>query len=167
LLNAVQESGLLEQTVLLFGVPDAAGRRDVLASTGERVGFACRQRTVRWWWRWLRRVMAVHEQLDEPLVFTVRRCFTLAPAFHVYDADDELVGTVALPWLLDRWGRPSVEMTTLPGGGGVFRTDRGDMLAEWKPDGMVVRLELHEPISGDPFLKMLLVAAMLSKEWDG
>jgi hypothetical protein len=157
-LRVVQEIGLLEQAVLLLQGP-GAGRRELRASTGEPVGFARRQRMG--WWPWSRRILTVHEQDDEPLLFTVRRSLSLTPSFRVFDADDELVGTVALPWILDRWGQPEIELVTLPEGGGEFRTGTGEVLAEWAQAGDIVRLGLHEPALADPFLKMLLLAAML------
>ncbi len=156
----MQEIGLLEQIVLLLAGPDAAGRRELFVSTGELAGFARRQRDSGWL-GWLRQVVAVHEQFDEPLVFTIRRNLTLKPSHRVLDANDELVGTVALPWILDRWGFPDVELSVLPEGGGVFRSSKGEILAEWGIDGATVRLALHEPARTDPFLKMLLLAATL------
>jgi hypothetical protein len=167
----VQENGLLEQTVLLLPRPNAGARRDLLAAGGEPVGFARRQRRP-WWQRWLPEVVAVHEMVDEPVVFTIRRGFGLRPSYRLLDAEDELVGTIALPWVLDRWGRPSVELTSLPAGRGEFRTLAGELLAEWTLAGSVVRLALHDLARGDPFVKMLLLAAMLNgpangREWNG
>jgi hypothetical protein len=158
--HAVQETGLLEQVVLLLLAPDAAGRRNLLGPSGEPVGFARWQRRGPWWLPWKRRVLTVHEQDDQPLVFTVRRSLSLTPAFQVHDADDEQVGTLSFPWLLDRWGQPTAEFATL-GHGGVFRTMQGEVLADWMPAGSAVRLGLHQLAWADPFLKMLLLAAML------
>jgi hypothetical protein len=159
----VQEIGLLEQCVLLVAGPDAAGRRELLASTGEPTGFARRQRDSGWlgWLGWLRQIVAVHEQHDEPLVFTICRNLTFKPAYRVLDANEELVGTIALPWIHDRWGFPDVELSPAPEGGGVFRSSKGEILAQWAIDGGSIRLILHEPARPDPFLKMLLLAATL------
>jgi hypothetical protein len=159
--HAVQETGLLEQVVLHLLAPDAAGRRNLLGPSGEPVGFARWQRRGPWWLPWKRRVLSIHEHDDQPLLFTVRRSLSLTPAFQVHDADDEQVGTLSFPWLLDRWGRPMAEYATLSQSGGVFRTLEGDVLADWMPAGSAVRLGLHQPAWADPFLKMLLLAAAL------
>jgi hypothetical protein len=161
LLPAVPETGLLEQAVLLIAETDAAGKRYLLAPSGEPIGFAHWRRPGPWWLPWRRRLLAVHEQDDEPLVFTVRRALSLTPSLQVQDADNEWVGSVTPPWLLDRWGRPAAELIPLAHGGGIFRTMQGEALADWMPGGSIVRLGLHQPAWADPFLKMLLLAATL------
>jgi hypothetical protein len=154
----VQETGLLEQTVLLLRPPDAAGRRLLLAESGQPVGFA--HQLDQGWWSWWRPAVAVHEDEDQPLVFTVKRCFTLLPRREVIDGDGELVGVIALPWLFDRWGNLAGEVRAPHGGSGVFQAN-GSVLAEWGPWGDTLRLEFKPAVRKEPYVKMLLLAAIL------
>jgi hypothetical protein len=153
-------SGLLEQAVLLLDPPRPDGLRLLRALSGQPVGFA-RPRRRPWWCRWLPPILAVHEQDDEPLLCTVRRRLALLPWREVLDADDEMVGTIALPWLMDRWSRPAVEVRLGPPGKGVFLSLSGEELAEWTTPRGAMRLDIRESARNDPFLKMLLLAALL------
>jgi hypothetical protein len=128
----VEDTGLLEQPVLLVQAPVVRGTWELLAASGQPVGFARWQQQGPWWWRWLRPVLAVHEHLDEPLLATVQRKWTLLPRHEVHDAEGELVGTLALPWLLDRWGQPLIEVCPGKRATGVFRTTAGAVVGEWQ-----------------------------------
>jgi hypothetical protein len=91
---------------------------------------------------------------------TVRRRLTLLPHHEVSDADDDPVGVVALPWLLDRWGRPAVQVREGRQGNGLFVAG-GEAIGEWRWIGRdALRLEV-ENVPHDPFLKMLLLGAAL------
>jgi hypothetical protein len=157
----VQETGLLEQTVLLVRPLDPSGRRMLLAETSQPVGFACWSGQRPWWRRWLRPVLAVHEHEEQPLVFTVQRSLTLLPKRDVLDAENERVGVMALPWLLDRWGRPIVEVRQVQRGKCEFLGAERQVLGEWSVVGEALRLEFKPAVQHDPFVKMLLLAAVL------
>jgi hypothetical protein len=159
--SAVQETGLLEQPVLLLEPPDAAGTRILRACSGEPVGLVRSRRLRSWWCFWCPAGLAVHEHDEEPLVFSIRRGLTIPPCREVLDAEGELVGTVAEPWLLDRWKQPLVDIRRLPEGKGVFMTVPGDELAAWATVGGKFRLEVRELARADPFLKMLILAGLL------
>jgi hypothetical protein len=154
----VQETGLLEQSVLL--VPASPGqRRRLLAVSGQPVGFARRLEQGSWW-SWWCSGLAVHEEEDQPLVFTIKRRFILMKRREVVDADGELVGTVALPWLLDRWGKPVVEVRPRHSTSGAFLAN-GSVVGEWSLQEGSLRLAFMPAIMDEPYLKMLLLAAIL------
>ena len=110
-----------------------------------------------WWQRiFSRGLLAVHEQEDEPLLFTMRRAWGLIPRREVCDADGQPVGTLIGRIVHDRHGRPLAVLEN-----GVFRDVDQHALAELSstPEGM--RLSFGNEITGEPFVKMLLLAAAL------
>jgi hypothetical protein len=155
---------MLEQRELLLP-PAAAPRRPILAGdSGAAVGFACWRPadSVPWWRRPWRRVLEVHEQEDEPLLFTVRRCWTLLPRREVRDADGWRVGTLLGPLLEDDRGhRLAVRTWEAERGAGVFRSRRGVALAWAAPEGDALRLTFADAVADEPFVKMLLLGAAL------
>src|SRR5262245_15441402 len=84
---------MLEHAVLLLRPRVASGRREIRAGdTGDPAGYA-RWQNPEGWRRWLGRgVLEVHELEDEPLLCTVRRCWTLYPWYEVRDAEEHQVG---------------------------------------------------------------------------
>jgi hypothetical protein len=110
------------------------------------------------WWRrmFTRGVVAVHEEEDEPLLFTIRRAWGLIPRREVCDADGQPVGTLLGRLLHDRYGRQLAALEN-----GVFRASDQHSLAELSstPDGL--RLTFGEEIASEPFVKMLFLAAAL------
>lgn len=95
----------------------------------------------------------VHEGGEEPLVFVIRRCWSLWPRWSVVDADEELVGTVGGPWVLGRWDEPLLSA----GRDGKFVTPAGVEMGHW--DGR--ELAFAPGSAGEPFLRMLMLAAVL------
>jgi hypothetical protein len=151
--------------VLLRPVEDGATRPILCAETGQLLGFARRPpQPARPWWRRLRPPpLAVHEQEDEPLVFTVRRPWLLSPRREVRDADDNPVGSVRGPRVENIYGRALA--TLVPGGEAgerVFRTPGGYELARLSPSADGLRLAFAPGVE-DPFLRMLLLAAALGE----
>jgi hypothetical protein len=159
----VRAADLLEQPVLLVGPPDAAGRRWIEDALGGVVGFAWTGPRPAWWLRWLGAPLVVHEADDEPVVFGVRRAWTLWRRWLVADADDEPVGAVAPVWLLDRWERAILRRCPHPDGspGEAFVAGDGQKAAEWSRDGNRLRLLFHPVVRDEPFLKMLILGAVL------
>jgi hypothetical protein len=147
--------------VLLVSRADPAGRRCLEDALGQPVGFAWRpKRGPRWLRRWLAPLL-VHEADEEPVVFQVRRAWTPWSRWLVADADGDLVGTVAGPWLLDRHDHPALRhVRAADGAGGVFEDRDRRRAAEWSR-GDPTRLVLDAAVQDDPFLKMLILAAVL------
>lgn len=141
------KAGLLEQPLLCLR-PGEDGRLWLFDGDGVAVGF---MRAEAWSW-WRGGVMAVHEAFEEPVVFRVRRCWSLWPRWSVVDADDELVGTVGGGRLVDLWGR--VQFRQL---GRTFVLPNGALAAEWREG----QLLLQPAVRDEPFSKMLLLAAVL------
>jgi hypothetical protein len=155
---------MLEHRVLILHPWDPFTERlPIVAESGSPLGFACWQRSgAAAWWRWLARpVLAVHEQGDEPLVFTVRRSWGLLPRREVLDADGNRVGMLQGAFLLDPGGRRlgHREREAL-GGRTVFRDRAGRTLAELTQDGGL-HLTFNAEVENEPFAKMLLLAAAL------
>jgi hypothetical protein len=158
--GGTDESGLLEQPALLLGRP-AGPRRGLYTSAGVAVGFAEWRPSVPGWLGWLRPVLFVHEELDQPLLCSVQRSLVLLPRREVLDAEQERVGVVAWPWLLDRWGQPVIEARATPGRKVLFLGLGRQMLGDCLRRGDGLRLEFAPAVRHDPFLKMLLLAAAL------
>jgi hypothetical protein len=153
---------MLEQQLLVLRPrPDPTPQTIVEAATGAPLGFTR--------WRpggWLARlfvgpVLEVHEQEDEPLLFTVRRGWRLAARRLVCDADGQLVGEFDGARLLDRLGR-LFTVRRREGARVVFRTTAGCPLAEAEPVEETMRLSFHAAVENEPFAKMLLLAAVLN-----
>ena len=110
-----------------------------------------------WWQRMFSRgVLAVHEQEDEPLLFTIRRAWGITPRHEVCDADGQPVGTLLGRLVYDRHGRPLAALAN-----GVFRDSNQHALAELSSTTEGLRLTFGDDIAGEPFVKMLLLAAAL------
>jgi hypothetical protein len=162
----VSEPGLLEQPAVLLRPADDAARRPIAcADTGRPLGFARRPpRPARpWWRRLLTPPLAVHEQEDEPLVFTVGRPWALSSRRDVRDADGNPIGSVRGPRVENIYGRTLA--TLVPGGASgehVFRTPGGYELARLTSGADGLRLAFAPGVE-DPFLRMLLLAAALGE----
>lgn len=110
----------------------------------------------RWWRVFGRCVLAVHEFEDEPLLFTLRRAWSLLPRREVRDAEEQPVGSLLGRLVHDRYGRPLAVLQN-----GVFHSPRRRILAELTADSEGLRLAFSPDTDGQPFVKMLLLAAAL------
>src|SRR5690242_8426117 len=102
------EDGILEQTVLLLrpGTAPPAGQRAIQSADGRRaLGLAYWRSPRSPWWRFRPAVLAVHEDDDQPLLFTVRRRWPIFPTREVRDAEGLRVGWVGPAGARDRLGR--------------------------------------------------------------
>jgi hypothetical protein len=154
---------MLEQTRLLLGHWGPDGMRAIVAAdTGQPQGFACwRSRAGLSWWRRLGRpVLEVHEQEDQPLLFTVRRCWTLWTSYEVCDADDRHVGYVLGATLYDRSGR-KLAVRRASETGTLFQDPTGLPLARWESGPESDVFAFLPEVQDNPFSKMVLLAAVL------
>jgi hypothetical protein len=152
---------MLEHRVLLLRARTSAAVQPIVdADSGAALGYARWQvESGRSWRRLLGRgVLAVHEQEDEPLLFTVRRAWSLFPRCDVCDADDQPVGSLAGRLIHDRYGRPIASLEE-----DSFRDSDRRILAELAASGEGLRLTFSDDIAGEPFVKMLLLAAALQR----
>jgi hypothetical protein len=163
---------MLEHAALLLrpctAPPDGAPEgvrpaRAVLdARTGAALGVAGWRAEGRRWLRWLGRpVLAVHESDDAPLVFTARRLWGLGPRWEVCDADGHVVGRLYGPLLKDRFGRTLAAAERGPAGALRVRDAHGRELMVTAPGPGGVRVSFGPEAEGNPFFKMLLLAAAL------
>ncbi len=154
---------MLEQRVLLVR-PRAASAVQIIVDgeSGAPVGFArWRSEAPPSWWHLFRRgVLAVHEYEDEPLLFSIRRAWSLLPRREVCDAEGRPVGSLLGRVVHDRYGRL---LAALHGanGGGVFRSPEARALADVVPTADGLRICFSDDVAGEPFVKMLLLAACL------
>ena len=165
--------GMLENGALLLrpgpALPAAGGEAAGLeparavsdALTGAPLGFAGWRRRGGSWWRWLSRpVLAVHENDDAPLLFTVHGLWGLAARWEVRDAEGNVLGVLSGALVKDRFGR---NLARWERADDVTRARDGDgrelLTATTTADGK--RVAFAPEADGNPFLKMLLLAAVL------
>ncbi len=145
--------------------PDAprAWKRNLLDVEGRHVGSARREPAWAGSLAWLSPpVLSVREADDEPLVFTARRSWLFA-FWEVHDAEEYPVGWITGSVLQDRWERTLAVRATLLGEGGLrFLAPGGDELASVQAGKGEVRLHFGPLVEGDPFARMLLLAAVLT-----
>jgi hypothetical protein len=151
---------MLEHTVLLVRsrTPSPAVQAIVDGDSGTVLGYARWETEPTPWWRRMfgGGVLAVHEQEDEPLLFTVRRVWGFLPRREVCDADGQPIGTLLGRLVHDRYGRPLAALEN-----GIFRASNRHPLAELSPTAEGLRLTFGDDIASEPFVKMLLLAAAL------
>lgn len=156
---------MLEQPLLLLRPRDASPRRAIVdAPTGVPLGFARRLPAAErpWWGQLGRPVLAVHEHEDEPLLFTVRRCWSLLPWHEVQDADGRSVGQVLEGLVENCYGRRVAVLRREADGGATFRGAGDAVLARLTEDASGLRIAFSADVENDPFIKMLLLAAALT-----
>jgi hypothetical protein len=155
--------GVLERKSLLLARRDSTGRRAILdADDATPVGSCQRRRRAGWWSSFTRPVVEVHEQQDDSLLFSVRRCWSLFSWYEVWDADDRAIGWHGGPLLLSRTGRRMAVREDETGAGtSSYLAQNGKALARLNWQGDDVRLSFEDEIADEPFVKMLLLAAAL------
>jgi hypothetical protein len=150
---------MLEQRVLLVRPRTASALQAIVdGESGAPLGFVhWKAETPSFWWRLFGGcVLAVHEHEDEPLLFTLRRAWSLLPRREVRDAEDQPVGSLFGRLVHDRFGRPVAALQD-----GLFRSPRRRILAELATTPEGLRIAFSPDIAGQPFVKMLLLAAAL------
>jgi hypothetical protein len=149
---------MLEHRVLLLRWRTASALQPIVdGDSGVPLGYARWQTPCRWWRRLFGgTLLAVHEQEDEPLLFTVRRGGSLWPRREVRDAEEQPIGFVLGRLVHDRFGRLVAALQD-----GLFRNPHQRILAEMNSTTDGVRLTFGDDIAGEPFVKMLLLAAAL------
>jgi hypothetical protein len=159
---------MLEQGALVLRPPDDRGLRAIVSDTGQPLGYAWWRPPRRPWWRLAPPVLAVHEQEDEPLLFTVRRRWPLLPGCELRDAEGRPVGYLRGPRISDRLGRCVARREKgAEGSACCYRHPAGRALGEVaRADGGAV-LRFAPAVRDDPFAKMLLLGAALLETGPG
>ena len=150
---------MLEHRVLLVRPPTPSSVQVIVDGESSAVlGYARWEMQPSAWWRRMFRsgVLAVHEQEDEPLLLTIRQSWTWLPRRCVCDADGNSVGSLHGRIIHDRYGRPLAAWEN-----GVFRAPDRRVFADLVSTADGQRLTFHDDIAGEPFVKMLLLAAAL------
>ncbi|HTU89653.1 MAG TPA: hypothetical protein VMF69_06110 [Gemmataceae bacterium] len=151
---------MLEHRILLVRsrTPVPAVRDIVDGDSGAVLGYARWEPEPAPWWRRLfgQGVLAVHEQEDEPLLLTIQRAWSLLPRRQVCDAEGQPVGALLGRLIHDRYGRLLAALEN-----GVFRAPDRRALAELSATAEGLRLTFSDDVAGEPFVKMLLLAAAL------
>ena len=156
---------MLEHATLLLRTPDSSSVQAVVEpAVGAPLGFI-RPRPLGWMERWLGGALwEVREHEDASLLCTIRNSFFWPSHWLVYDADEHCVGAVRGRRLEDRNGRllalrrPNTEPK-----GEVFRSPEGRCLATLRSEADGVVIAFAEAAAGDPFARMLMLAAALQR----
>jgi hypothetical protein len=155
---------MLEQDQLLLLPEDEASRRAIVAATTRApVGLARWQPgPPRGWRRWLRPVLEVREHEDEPLVFTLRRCWHLLPWYEVRDAEEYTVGYLLGPLIQDRY-QQRLALRQREGQSEVchYLSSQQHSLARLIPGPEGLQIQFAPWELTDPFVRMLLLASAL------
>jgi hypothetical protein len=142
------------------GVEPARAVFDAL--TGAPLGFAGWRKRDGLWPRWLARpVLAVHENDDAPLLFTVHGLWGLSARWEVRDAEGNGLGLLCGPVIKDRFGRNLALWQRPAGDVGRARDGDGRELMTVIATAEGTRVVFAAEAEGNPFLKMLLLAAAL------
>jgi hypothetical protein len=161
-------AGMLEHATLLLEPwsKDTRGRTRAIRDweTARPLGFAClRPPTWPWPLGWLAgQVLEVRETEDASLLLMLQGPRWFLGGWEVFDAEEHRVGSLRGSAVRDRLGRPLATVVPSAGGGPLrFVTPSGyepSSLA-WTRTG--ARLTFAPDLGGDPFAKMLLLAAAL------
>src|SRR6185437_5416973 len=156
--NITIDCEMLEHRMLLVRPRTASAVQTIVdGDSGAPLGFARWEAEESAWRRFFgRRLLAVHEHEDEPLLFTLRRAWSLLPRREVRDAEDQPVGSLFGRLIHDRYGRPLAALQN-----GLFLSPRRLILAELMSTSEGLRISFSPDIAGQPFVKMLLLAAAL------
>jgi hypothetical protein len=152
---------MLEHRVLLVRSRTPSSVQAIIdGDSGAALGYARWEAGPSPWWRRVfgGGVLAVHEQEDEPLLLTIHRGWSWLPRRRVCDAEGKPVGDLLGRIIHDRYGRPLAALEN-----GVFRAPDRRALAELASTAEGLRLTFSDDIAGEPFVKMLLLAAALSE----
>ena len=155
---------MLEHATLLLMPANSRVRDIVDGPGGVPLGSARRRAStdLPWWRRPLWPILEVRESDDEPLLFTVRRCWSLLPRRELCDADGRRIGYLHSDAITDAWGRRlAVRSWDGQRQNSTFRIRNGQVLAWADRDGAALRLTFGEATASEPFLKMLLLGAVL------
>lgn len=158
---------LEQQSLLLLPWQTGPDARAWIVEPGSSapLGFVRRRRSsgpLSWlcWWR--RSILAVHEYEDEPLLLTLHARLA---SWLVRDADGHLVGRVRGQRLLDGFGYPLAHLQASPDGASYRNRDQHELAVTAREDDGV-RLTFLLPEDGNPFVKMVLLAAALVHNQD-
>jgi hypothetical protein len=152
---------MLEETRLLLMPVDAGW--EILGTPGDQLlGRARWKPTMRFWDRWVSSsILEVREHFDEPLLMSVRRCWSLATKYEVLDAEGHSIGTFTAGTLTTRRRHavigPAGEST-------VATTLTGETLGAWEREGEGVAVTFFPATDHDPFARMLVLARALLPE---
>ena len=144
--------------------PNAAVQKRLirLPASGQFLGFA-RAISTHSWWSWLtRRTLQVFETEDASLLMTVYCPRGLRRTAEVYDAEERRVGFIYRHGLWESSGT-QLAISESHTGGGRFVSPTGADLAtfELRPEQGIV-LVFHPILEGKPFVRMTVLAAVLS-----
>jgi hypothetical protein len=155
---------MLEQHVLLVRPCSSSGVRSIVdGDSNKPLGSARRQSPSFWQRLFGRPVLAVHEHGDEPLLFTIHRAWGFLPRRVVRDAEGHLVGMCSYRGRLvhDRHDQLVAAHRIEDG---TFRDPAQRVLAEVTITTDGLRIAFSADLAGEPFIKMLLLAAVLTGE---
>jgi hypothetical protein len=112
---------------------------------------------------WPRGSLAVHEDEDAPLVFTVHPRWRPGPAWEVREADGHDVGVLTRKFLKDALGHKLAYLDWEAQGASIrICTPGGQEWMTMNSEGKDLRLIFAETVDGQPYRRMMLLAAALA-----
>ena len=145
--------------------------------TGRLLGIVHRDAPEPWWRRWLLPpALTVHEADEEPLLFILQRRWRYSGFWNVLDADEQLIGSLRRftplprvetplrgPSIRDQDGHflAALQIPSATTDEGCIIDPHGARLATVRAAANETELAFHLAADGGPWLRMLLLAAIL------
>jgi hypothetical protein len=140
-------------------------RRPILdPETGQALGFAGRRASrLPWGFKWLARLtLEIRETPDDSLLFILLGPGLTMRAWEVFDAEEYPVGSLRGGFIRDRYARVLAIAEPTLDGAFRYRSWEGIELGSLHRSGNENQLIFAEDLVGDPFARMLLLAASLA-----
>ncbi len=146
---------------------DGAWIRTIYHPLGRQLGFVRFAGTARpAWFSWLRGLrLDVYETDDASHLMTLLRPWGMFRMWDVYDADEQCIGSIYPPSLVDSDGERRGYLDLRDGGDGSILDQSRQVIATFRAANLTtLEVTFTADPEGNPFLRMLLLAGILVQD---